>query len=77
MVSNVFHRWKQKIKVLSAIDVLKNQGNSDEDIVSYITKRHHVTPDFVRDLMKVWPNPLLDDDEDQEKDPAPSVPAGA
>ncbi len=77
MVSNVFHRLKKKIMVLSAIDALKNLGKSDEDIVSYITKRHHVTPDFVRELMKVWPNPLLDDGEEHDNDTAPSVPAGA
>ena len=63
--------------VLSAIDVLKKRGESDEEIVDFIAKNYHVTPDFVRDLMKVWPNPLLDDDESQDNDPAPSVPAGA
>jgi hypothetical protein len=77
MVSKVFHRLKKKIMVLAAIDALKNLGKSDEDIVSYITKRHHVTPDFVRDLMNVWPHPLLDDDEEHDNDPTPSVPAGS
>ena len=77
MVSNVFHRWKKKIMVLAAIDTLKKRGESDEDIVDFVAEHYHVTPDYVRDLMKVWPNPLLDDDEDQENDLARSVPAGS
>ncbi|WP_406038900.1 hypothetical protein [Succinimonas sp.] len=77
MVSNVFHRWKQKIKVLAAIKVLKDKGDSDEAIVDYVTKQFHVSQDYVRELMKVWPNPLLDDDEEHDNDPTPSVPAGS
>ncbi|MEE3421827.1 MAG: hypothetical protein VZR11_03840 [Succinimonas sp.] len=77
MVSKVFHRLKKKIMVLAAIDALKKLGESDEEILDFIAKNYHVPPDFVRDLMKVWPNPLLGDDEDQENDPEPSVPAGA
>ncbi|MEE3421830.1 MAG: hypothetical protein VZR11_03855 [Succinimonas sp.] len=71
MVSNVFHRWKQKIKVLAAIKVLKDKGDSDEAIVDYVTKQFHVSQDYVRELMKVWPNPLLDDDEEHDNDPTP------
>ena len=77
MVSKVFHRWKKKIMVLAAIDALKKLGETDEYIEDFVVEHYHVTPDHVRDLMKVWPNPLLDDDEDQENDPARSVPAGS
>ena len=77
MVSKVFHRLKKKIMVLAAIDALKKLGETDEYIVDFVVEHYHVTPDHVRDLMKVWPHPLLDDGEDQENDPARSVPAGS
>ena len=77
MVSKVFHRWKKKIMVLAAIDALKKLGESDEEILDFIAKNYHVPPDFVRELMKVWPNPLLDDGEEHDNDTAPSVPATA
>ena len=59
--------------VLAVIEALKNQGNSDETIVNSVTKQFQVTPDYVRDLMKEWPNPLLE----KVKTRASSVPAGA
>ena len=71
MVSNVFHRLKKKIMVLAAIDALKKLGKSDEEIVVFIAENYQVTPDYVRDLMKVWPHPLLKG----AKAPVPSVPA--
>ncbi len=77
MVSKVFHRLKKKIMVLAAIDALKKLGESDEEILDFIAKNYHVPPDFVRELMKVWPNPLLDDGEEHDNDTAPSVPATA
>ncbi|MBQ3682273.1 MAG: hypothetical protein II922_04250, partial [Succinimonas sp.] len=72
-IMNGIERWGQKMMVLAVIDTLKNQGNSDEVIVDYVTKQFQVTPDYVRDLMKEWPNPLLE----KVKARAPSVPAGA
>ena len=77
MVMDAFDQLGLKMVVVGTIDVLKNLGNSDEDIVNYVTKRHHVTSDYVWDLIKVWPNPLLDDDEEHDNDPTPSVPAGS
>ena len=71
MVSNVFHRLRQKMMVLGTIDTLKKLGKSDEYIVVFIAENYQVTPDYVRDLMKVWPHPLLKGTKAQ----APSVPA--
>ena len=65
--------WEQKVKVLSAIKILKKLGKTDEDIVDFVAEEFQVTPDYVRDLMKEWPNPLLE----KVKTQAPSVPAGA
>ena len=72
-IMNGLERWGQKIMVLAVIDTLKNQGKTDEVIVDYVTKKFQVTPDYVRDLMKEWPNPLLE----KVKTQASSVPAGA
>ena len=72
-IMNGLERREQKIMVLAVIEALKNQGNSDETIVNSVTKQFQVTPDYVRDLMKEWPNPLLE----KVKARAPSVPAGA
>ncbi len=57
--------------VLAVIKALKDKGDSDEDIADYVTKEFQVTPDYVRDLMKEWPNPLLE----KVKARASSVPA--
>ena len=65
--------WEQKVKVLTVIDTLKDKGDSDEAIVNYVTKRHPVTPDYVRKLIQEWHN----SNQDQSKAPAPSVPAGS
>ncbi len=72
-IMNGLERWGQKMMVLSVIDALKDKGDSDEVIVDYVTKKFQVTPDYVRDLMKEWPNPLLE----KVKARAPSVPAGS
>ena len=72
-IMNGLERWGQKLQVLAVIKTLKNLGKTDEDIVDYVTKEFQVTPDYVRDLMKEWPNPLLE----KVKARAPSVPAGA
>ncbi len=63
----------QKLQVLSAIKILKIKRDSDEDIVDFVAENYQVTPDYVRDLMKEWPNPLLE----KVKTRASSVPAGA
>ena len=57
---NGLERREQKMMVLAVIEALKNQGNSDETIVNSVTKQFQVTPDYVQDLMKEWPNPLLE-----------------
>ncbi|MBQ3682778.1 MAG: hypothetical protein II922_06825 [Succinimonas sp.] len=77
MVMDAFDQIGLELVVVGTIDTLKNLGNSDEDIVNFVTKRHHVTPDYVRDLLKVWPKPLLDFNINKahDNDPAPSVPA--
>ena len=72
-IMNGLERREQKMMVLAVIEALKNQGNSDETIVNSVTKQFQVTPDYVRDLMKEWPNPLLE----KVKTQAPSVPAGS
>ncbi len=72
-IMNGLERREQKMMVLSAIDILKELGKTDEDIVDLVSERHQVTPDYVRDLMKEWPNPLLE----KVKTQAPSIPAGA
>ncbi len=71
-IMNGLERREQKMMVLSAIKTLKDKGDSDEVIVDYVTKEFQVTPDYVRDLMKEWPNPLLE----KVKTRASSVPAG-
>ena len=70
---NGLERREQKMMVLAVIKTLKNLGKTDEDIVDYVTKEFQVTPDYVRDLMKEWPNPLLE----KVKARASSVPAGS
>ncbi len=65
--------WEQKVKVLEAIGILKDKGDSDEAIVNYVTKRHPVTPDYVRKLMKEQPETLPEEAKTQTS----SVPAGA
>ena len=65
--------WGQKLQVLAAIKTLKKLGKTDKDIVDFVAEEFQVTPDYVRDLMKEWPNPLLE----KVKTQAPSVPAGA
>ena len=72
-IMNGLERWGQKMMVLSAIKTLKKLGKTDEDIVDFVAEEFQVTPDYVRDLMKVWPNPLLE----KVKTQAPSIPAGA
>ena len=77
MVMDAFDQIGLEMVVVGTIDAMKNLGNSDEDIVNFVTKRHHVTPDYVRDLLKVWPQPLLDFNINKahDNDPASSVPA--
>ena len=75
MVMNAFDQIGLEMMVVGTIDALKNLGNSDEDIVNFVTKRHHVTPDYVLDLLKVWPKPFLDFNKARDNDPTPSVPA--
>ncbi len=70
---NGLERWGQKLQVLAVIKALKIKGDSDEDIVDFVAENYQVTPDYVRDLMKEWPNPLLE----KVKARAPSVPAGS
>ena len=79
MVMDAFDQIGLEMVVVGTIDAMKNLGNSDEDIVNFVTKRHHVTPDYVRDLLKVWPQPLLDFNINKahDNDPASSVPAGS
>ena len=72
-IMNGLERWGQKLQVLAVIKALKDKGDSDEDIADYVTKEFQVTPDYVRDLMKEWLNPLLEN----VKARAPSVPAGS
>ncbi len=72
-IMNGLERWGQKLQVLAVIKTLKIKGDSDEDIVDFVAENFQVTPDYVRDLMKEWPNPLLE----KVKTQAPSIPAGA
>ncbi len=72
-IMNGLERWGQKLQVLAVIKTLKIKGDSDEDIVDFVAENFQVTPDYVRDLMKEWPNPLLE----KVKTQAPSVPAGS
>ena len=72
-IMNGLERWGQKLQVLAAIKILKSQKQSDEYIVDCVAEEFQVTPDYVRDLMKEWPNPLLE----KVKAQAPSVPAGS
>ena len=72
--------WEQKVKVLAVIDTLKNLGKTDDEyIVDFVVEHYHVTPDYVRDLIKVWPKPLLDFNINKahDNDPSTSVPAGS
>ena len=64
---------RRRLQVLAVIKTLKKLGKTDEDIVDFVAEEFQVTPDYVRDLMKEWPNPLLE----KVKTQAPSVPAGA
>jgi hypothetical protein len=72
-IMNGLERREQKMMVLAAIKILKSQKQSDEYIVDCVAENFQVTPDYVRDLMKEWPNPLLE----KAKARAPSVPAGS
>ena len=67
--------WGQKLQVLSAIDALKDKGDSDEAIVNYVTKRHQVTPDYVMKLIQEWHDSIQL--QEQSKAPNPSIPAGS
>ena len=83
MVMDAFDQIGLEMMVVGTINSLKKLGKSDEDIVDFIAENYQVTPDYVRDLITVWPNPLLDFNininkaHDNDNDPAPSVPAGA
>ncbi len=74
-IMNGIERWGQKLQVLSAIDALKDKGDSDETIVNYVTKRYPVTPDYVLTLIKEWHDSIQI--QEQSKAPNTSVPAGA
>ena len=65
--------WEQKVKVLTAIKVMKQLGKTDEVVVDYVIKEFQVTPDYVRKLMKEQPETL----PEEAKTQASSVPAGA
>ena len=65
--------WEQKVKVLTAIKVMKDKGDSDEVVVDYVIKEFQVTPDYVRKLMKEQPETLAEEAKTQTS----SVPAGA
>ncbi|WP_406037875.1 hypothetical protein [Succinimonas sp.] len=64
--------WEQKVKVLTAIKVMKDKGDSDEVVVDYVIKEFQVTPDYVRKLMKEQPETLAEEAKTQTS----SVPAG-
>ena len=72
---NGLQRREQKMMVLSAIDALKDKGDSDEAIVNYVTKRHQVTPDYVMKLIQEWHDSIQL--QEQSEAPNPSVPAGS
>lgn len=40
-----------KEKVLAVIDILKDEGHSDEDIIQKIIKKYNVTEKYVRELI--------------------------
>ena len=65
--------WEQKVKVLTAIKVMKQLGKTDEVVVDYVIKEFQVTPDYVRKLMKEQPETLPEEAKTQTS----SVPAGA
>jgi hypothetical protein len=79
MVMNAFDQIGLEMMVVGMIKVLKDKGDSDEDIVDFIAENYQVTPDYVRDLIKVWPKPLLDFNininKAHDNDPSTSVPA--
>ena len=79
MVMDAFDQIGLEMMVVGMIKVLKDKGDSDEDIVDFIAENYQVTPDYVRDLITVWPNPLLDFNINKahDNDPASSVPAGS
>ena len=76
---NAFDQIGLEMMVVGMIKVLKDKGDSDEDIVDFIAENYQVTPDYVRDLIKVWPKPLLDFNininKAHDNDPSTSVPA--
>uniref|UniRef100_UPI0038655880 hypothetical protein n=1 Tax=Succinimonas sp. TaxID=1936151 RepID=UPI0038655880 len=71
MVMDAFDQIGLEMMVVGTINSLKILGQSDEDILDFVVEHYHVTPDYVRDLLKVWPHPFLE----MFKAPAPSVPA--
>ncbi len=79
MVMDAFDQIGLEMMVVGMIKVLKDKGDSDEDIVDFIAENYQVTPDYVRDLIKVWPKPLLDFNininKAHDNDPSTSVPA--
>ena len=81
MVMDAFDQIGLEMVVVGMINVLKTQGQTDEYIVDFIAENYQVPQDYVLDLLKVWPKPLLDFNininKARDNDPAPSVPAGA
>ena len=79
MVMNAFDQIGLEMMVVGTINSLKIQGQTDEYIVDFIAENYHVTPDYVLDLLKVWPKPLLDFNinKTHDNDPSTSVPAGS
>ena len=77
MVMDAFDQIGLEMMVVGTINSLKIQGQTDEYIVDFIAENYHVTPDYVLDLIKVWPKPLLDFDINKahDNDPSTSVPA--
>ncbi len=71
MVMNAFDQIGLEMMVVGTIDAMKNLGNSDEDILDFVVEHYHVTPDYVQDILEVWPHPFLE----MFKAPAPSAPA--
>ncbi|WP_406545461.1 hypothetical protein [Succinimonas sp.] len=65
--------WEQKVKVLTVIDTLKIQKQSDEYIVDFVVEHYQVTPDYVRKFMKEQPETLPEEAKSQTS----SAPAGA
>ena len=71
MVMNAFDQIGLEMMVVGTINSLKILGQSDEDILDFVVEHYHVTPDYVQDILEVWPHPFLE----MFKAPAPSVPA--